>query len=105
MNSVSHQISLTFLLCLVAGCVHTSASDAVRGFVQTRELCDHLRGEIPDPDSENPEGLELAIDEANEACAGTDAALDTLKARYEADVEIMRLLSRYEERIEANPRE
>ncbi|MCD9088152.1 hypothetical protein [Stenotrophomonas sp. SY1] len=47
--------------------------------------------------------LDRVIDEANKACVGTDALLKDLKSRYKANTEILQLLSRYEDRIEATP--
>jgi hypothetical protein len=70
----------------------------VEDFIFRRETCDHYRGEIPDPSQ--VEELRETIRQANEFCAGTDAALAALKARYKDDPTIMEKLNVFEPRIE-----
>lgn len=94
---------LSLLMGAMGACAHHTPPADIHAFMQARGLCDHLRGEIPDPDPEDPQALDSSIDQANTACAGTDARLRALKDRYRADAEVMQLLSRYEDRIEANP--
>lgn len=103
MNKRNRIFLLLLLLGSTSACAHFTLPTDVQSFVEARGACDHLRGEIPDSDPENMEGLDLAIDEANQACAGTDEALNGLKSRYKANAEIMRILAQYEDRIEANP--
>lgn len=102
LNKQYRTIFLALLLVSASACAHFALPADVRSFVEARDVCDHLRGEIPDPDPENMEGLDLAIDEANQACAGTDIALKGLKIRYKANAGIIRVLARYEDRIEAS---
>jgi hypothetical protein len=45
----------------------------VAGFIDRQEGCDHMRGEIPDPDQK--ERLNEVIAEINQLCAGRDAGL------------------------------
>lgn len=74
----------------------------VQSFVQDRDLCDHLRGEIPDQQPGNEEGVNEAVAAANKACKGTDARLDALNAKYANDPQVLQKLKTYEEHIEAN---
>ena len=94
---------------LVSGVVHGSDGGRsatypaeVQQFVQDRDLCDHLRGEIPDQQPGNEEGMNEAVAAANKACKGTDARLDALKAKYANNPQVLQKLSTYEEHIEAN---
>ncbi len=70
----------------------------VRKFVQTRDSCDHFRGEMPDPDEK--ERMREVIKELDRFCTGTDAKLASLKRKYRANTGITRRLSTYEPGIE-----
>ena len=72
----------------------------VARFVERRDLCDHLRGEIPDPTSDNVKDVNEAVSEANKYCEGTDAQLAKLKIKYANDKVIMGKLDSYEKDIE-----
>ncbi len=70
----------------------------VSQFVARRDICDHLRGEVPDaPDAD-------FIRQVNDACRGADADLSKLKSKYLKDGSIMAKLSSYEPLIEAQPK-
>lgn len=75
--------SIFIVVVALAGCV-TQSNDThdVDRFIQRRALCDHFRGELPDP-SEKAR-MDEVIKKANEACAGTDAQLKALRAKYAA---------------------
>lgn len=68
----------------------------VSRFIQRRDACDHFRGEEP-YDAERRSFLERKM---RELCAGTDAELRRLKARYRTDPAVMRKLDEYEPEIE-----
>lgn len=71
---------------------------ALNDFLERREICDHLRGEIPDPD--DPNGLQAAIAAINQQCQGTDEALRRMKARCASDPDAMAQLNALAPRIE-----
>jgi len=65
-------------------------------FVQQRDLCDHLRGEIPDQGDEQSQ----VIDNINQQCRGTDAELQRLKLKYADSTTFGHMLNQYETDIE-----
>lgn len=69
----------------------------IREFVQQRDLCDHLRGEIPDQGDEQSQ----VIDDINQQCRGTDAELQRLKLKYTHNTTFEHLLNQYEPDIES----
>lgn len=74
----------------------------VSSFTKNRDNCDTLRGEIPEPDPAEPDSLSQVISAINQVCKGTDKQLMQLKNKYSTDENIMKKLSSYEERIEAD---
>lgn len=72
----------------------------VSDFIQHRENCDHLRGEIPD--TEDQEQMQKVIKSINQACKGTDFQLKALKSNYKSNPTIIKILNDFEENIEAN---
>ena len=83
----------------------------VLAFLDGRAMCEHWRGEpyaepselaAADPDARK--GLEQrrqqVIDNANEACRGTDAALAALKAAHAGDPRVLRLLGGLDAQVE-----
>jgi hypothetical protein len=70
-------------------------------FVQERDTCDTLRGDLSDLHAPNDPDVQRTIAQTNEACRGTDRALTALKAKYSSNAEIMQKLNKYEVRIEA----
>ena len=87
---------------ILASCATAPGPDmcrpALNDFLERREICDHLRGEIPDPD--DPEGLQAAIATINQHCQGTDEALRRMKARCASDRDAMARLNALAPRIE-----
>lgn len=69
----------------------------IREFVQQRNLCDHLRGEIPDQGDEQSQ----VIDDINQQCRGTDAEQQRLKLKYTHNTMFEHLLNQYEPDIES----
>lgn len=80
------------------GQASTGCQPALNDFLERRETCDHLRGEIPDPD--DAEGLQAAIAAINQHCQGTDEALRRMKARCASDPDAMAKLNTLAPRIE-----
>ncbi len=71
-------------------------ADVVK-FKERRDLCDHFRGEEP-YDAERRKFLEENL---KKYCTGIDKELTSLKANYKNDKTVMRVLEKYEEKIEA----
>lgn len=72
----------------------------VQKFVERRDGCDHIRGEIPDS-SEKQRKKELNREIEN-LCKGTDKQLAQLKKKYARNASVMRLLNEFEDIIEAS---
>jgi hypothetical protein len=97
MNARWRRWALAGLPILLGGCAATAGPD-LDTFLQRRAICDHLRGEIPDPpDAGRMREIEQ---QTNEYCAGTDAQLAQLKQRYRGDAAVTRQLAQFEPRIE-----
>lgn len=105
MQSVTRLLLLIGVASLTA-CAQAAPKNAalphdVVAFTERRDLCDHMRGEIPDPPSpERMRELEAAI---ARYCTGTDARLSALKGKYAGDASVMVVLAAYEDSIEASP--
>ena len=92
---------LTSVLAL-ASCATQQGTKDVDNFVSRRELCEHMRGELPDPGGD-PERLKEVPDGIEKTCTGTDAELKALKVRYADSPAVMAILNSYEPRIEFPP--
>jgi hypothetical protein len=90
--------AITFAVSILCSCATQQDTSDVDRFVDRRDICDHLAGEIPDPP--NPERMKEVIDGANKYCSGTDAELAALKVRYANDPVIMDKLNQYEPHVE-----
>ncbi|VXB03922.1 conserved hypothetical protein [Pseudomonas sp. 8AS] len=89
---------LSALLCL-DGCSGNSQSSDVSDYVSSRDNCDALRGDIPEPTE--PDRLNRVISDINKYCKGTDQRLKQLREKYSGNESVMKTLSNYEENIEA----
>jgi hypothetical protein len=69
-------------------------------FIDRREGCDHMRGEMPDP-GEKRHTKEVSR-EIEKLCKGTDKRLAQLKKKYASDVLVIRRLNEFEGIIEAS---
>lgn len=101
MKAFVHTISI--LVCFSA-VVYAAQKEAapklpadVAGFKERRDLCEHFRGEDP-YDRERRRFLDETL---KQYCAGTDAELAALKAKYKGNETVKRVLEKYEEKIEA----
>lgn len=74
----------------------------VRAFIDQRDSCDHFRGEPwPEGDSTGEGERRRELTSAMKtACAGTDARLLALRAKYRDDANIVAALAAYENDIE-----
>jgi hypothetical protein len=70
----------------------------VRNFIERREGCDHMRGELPDPvDKHRTRQLQR---ETRKLCMGTDQKLAQLKKKYAKNSSVMQHLDAFEPAIE-----
>lgn len=91
-------LCLACLACLAACTTPAPDRKALDQFLSDREVCDHLRGEIPDPSDQAR--LKEVIDDINQYCAGTDARLKALKVQFAHDPAVMATLNAFPEHIE-----
>jgi len=83
-------------------CATVKTPREVSTFIERRGLCDHFRGEISDPnDPGQADAMRKTLQQIDRYCTGTDAALASLKKRYNNNSGVMKKLNRYEENIEA----
>lgn len=92
-------VCLSLMVTVVSALADNLLPRDVQKFVDRREGCDHMRGEIPDP-SEKRRMNEVAR-EINKLCAGSDKELAQLKRKYAANSTIMQILMQFEAGIEA----
>jgi hypothetical protein len=81
---------------------HESVPTDVSSYIQSRDNCDSLRGNIPEPDPAARGNLDRAISDINKYCKGTDQKLKQLKEKYSGNESVKKFLSTYEENIEAD---
>ncbi|MHC8343595.1 hypothetical protein [Pseudomonas sp. RT6P73] len=81
---------------------HESVPTDVSSYIKNRDNCDSLRGDIPEPDPADPGNLDRVISDINKYCKGTDQQLKQLKEKYAGNESVEKLLSTYEENIEAD---
>jgi hypothetical protein len=93
-----------FILVSQAACaqglVQTPFPDDVNKFIARRDLCDHFRGEIPDPTTASSDELKDMVNKTNLYCKGTDKQLMSLKDKYSSNQAVAKKLSTYESSIE-----
>jgi hypothetical protein len=87
------------LLVLLAGCASAPAAPDLQVYLERRGMCDHLRGEFPDPP--DPARMREIVEQVAVYCPGSDAQLAQLKQRYRDDPAVMKQLDALEPRIEA----
>ncbi len=85
---------------VVSACASSPAHEDLRVFLERREICDHLRGEIPDPS--DAEAMQDVVAGIQQYCAGTDAQLRAMKRRFAGDDEAMQRLNALEPCIEGH---
>ena len=101
-----NKMKTTATLFLMVTTLSAWASDKtpqdVSTFIEHREICDHLRGEIPDPSQ--VEAMQETLRKIKAYCTGTDATLAKLKMRYKSNPGVMDKLNQYEKSIEIQPK-
>ena len=86
-------------LAVLGACASSPPTPDLAAFLERRGLCDHLRGEIPDPP--DPQRLREIEQQTTEYCTGTDAQLALLKVRYRDDPVVSKQLAELEPKIES----
>jgi len=70
-------------------------------FLERRGMCDHFRGEVPDPP--DPERMRDVLTQIDVYCTGIDEQLAALKTRYRDDPEVSKRLGQFETGIDPKP--
>ena len=95
-----------FLLCMVvflAARAQEKVPVEVSHFIEERDVCEHFLDEPYDGDApERIERREFIQESIDIYCAGTDRRLAALRRRYKNNLAVIRRLTRYKEKIEAN---
>ena len=92
-------LGLSLLMVLAPVRADESIPRDVQNFIDRREGCDHMRGEIPDP-GDKPRMREMNR-EIQKLCKGTDKDLARLKKKYAKSPAMMQRLDEFEPTIEA----
>jgi hypothetical protein len=92
-------LCLSLWMPLISSLANESLPHDVQSFVDKREGCDHMRGEIPEP-SEKRRMREVSR-EMQKLCKGTDKELVQLKKKYAKNRVVMQRLDEFESGIEA----
>lgn len=87
------------LLCILFAHADDVLPRDVQQFIDKREGCDHIRGEIPESDDKRH--MRDVNRQIRTLCKGTDQALLQLKKKYAGNKSVMRQLNAFEDRIEA----
>lgn len=72
----------------------------VQKFIDRREGCDHMRGELPDPNQK--QSMKEVNREIEKLCKGTDRQLVQLKKKYVSNASVIQRLNEFEEGIETS---
>jgi hypothetical protein len=91
-------LCLSLLMPLSPLLANESIPRDVQRFIDRREGCDHMRGELPDP-SEKQRMREVNR-EIQKLCKGTDKQLIRLKKKYAASPSVTQRLNEFEPGIE-----
>jgi hypothetical protein len=93
------RLTLSVALACVAGCSTPPATPDLATYLERRAMCDHMRGEFPDPpDAERMHDIMAQVDQF---CPGSDAQLAQLKARYRDDAAVSKELDALDPHIES----
>lgn len=94
-------LCLSLLMPLFPALASAAIPRDVQRFVDKREGCDHMRGEIPEPGDKRR--MQEVNREMQKLCKGTDKELAQLKKKYAKNPSVMRRLDEFEPGIEAAP--
>ena len=99
---LTDKLAVTLTLALLAGCATPPPAVDLKTYLERREMCDHMRGEFPDPP--DPERMRDILEQVDHFCPGSDAQLAALKLRYRDDAVVMKQLEALEPQIESTKR-
>ncbi|MBM4262729.1 MAG: hypothetical protein FJ145_15020 [Deltaproteobacteria bacterium] len=68
----------------------------VKQFQESRDLCDHFRGE----EGYDAERREFLLKQMKTHCTGTDEKLRALRRKYQSNQAVLEQLKKYEDKIE-----
>lgn len=71
-------------------------------FLERRAMCDHFRGEFPDPP--DPVRVREIEEQIDIQCTGIDEQLEALKTRYRNDPLVSQQLAQFETGIDPQPK-
>lgn len=92
-------ICLALLVLMSSVLAEAPLPPDVQKFIERREGCDHMRGEIPDPGEKRR--MKEVNREIEKLCKGTDKQLAQLKKKYVSNAAVMQRLNEFEDGIEA----
>ena len=95
-------LAATLIAATLAGCATSPPAVDLKTYLERREMCDHMRGEFPDPP--DPERMRDIQQQVDQFCPGSDAQLAALKLRYREDPAVMKQLDALEPTIEGGKR-
>jgi len=94
-------VCLAFLIPVLPSLADERFPGDVQRFIDRREGCDHMRGEVPEPgDTERMREVEREI---MKLCKGTDEELARLRKKYIWKPSVMRRLDEYGPGIQKAP--
>lgn len=98
-------MNLTVYILLVAMVMGQSYAagklpEDVERYVSKREGCDHMRGEIPEPNQKTR--MREVQREIRRLCTGTDKQLNQLKKKYADNPRVMATLNEFEPGVESS---
>ena len=88
-------------MALLAACAVPVPVLDLPAFLERRAMCDHFRGEFPDPP--DPERMRDVLAQIEIQCTGIDEQLDALKKRYRDDPAVSRQLDQFETGLDPKP--
>jgi hypothetical protein len=91
-------LCLSMLMLPLMSLADESLPREVQRYVDKREGCDHMRGEIPEPGEK--QRMREVSREIQRLCKGTDKELARLKRKYAKSPSVMRRLGEFEPGIE-----
>lgn len=102
MNSLITATTLLIALLLATSCSRpkdiaaNELPEEVKQFQNTRDLCDHFRGE----DGYDKERQQFLLEQMKTHCTGSDGKLKQLRLKYDKNQAILDALKKYQDRIE-----
>ena len=93
-------LCLSLLMPVLSSLADELLPREVQRFIDRREGCDHMRGEMPGPGTQRAREVSREI---QKLCNGTDKEVARLKKKYAKNPSVMQRLDEFESAIEAGP--